>query len=391
MDAENPQASGGFYAWGETQEKSEYGISTYSHYDSTNRYHDLGKDISGSQYDVAHVKWGGDWRMPGDLAFQEILNYCTYEFVNINDVEGLKFTGTNGGSIFFPNAGFKKDTSIGYNGTYGYAWTSTVSTKYEPRVGASRVFFYVNENEDSEDRIYVNDLNRFLGFNVRPAQFSCDVNRDGNTDISDVVLVVNKILNGNVGYYSCPDNNHPHKIDLGLPSGTLWSCCNVGATLPRLSGHPFAWGETEIKDKYDETTYIHCDDQDLNKCHDLGDSIIGTEYDVAHVQWGGSWQMPSYTQADELIKNCESEWTQIDGVNGLKFTGRNGSSIFFPASGYINIYGYYTNGEGGWYWTGNCLPRDIKYAIIMTFKNSGSIQLGGYYRERGLFVRPVAK
>ena len=31
---------------------------------------------------------------------------------------------------------------------------------------------------------------------------------------------------------SCPDDDHPHKIDMGLPSGTKWACCNVGAYRP---------------------------------------------------------------------------------------------------------------------------------------------------------------
>ena len=59
--------------------------------------------------------------------------------------------------------------------------------------------------------------------------------------------------NGNGGgdtpsepYYDlCPDNNHPHMIDLCLPSGLKWACCNVGATEPFEKGGYFAWGETK--------------------------------------------------------------------------------------------------------------------------------------------------
>ena len=49
---------------------------------------------------------------------------------------------------------------------------------------------------------------------------------------------------------SCPDNHHPHMIDLGLPSGTKWACCNVGASRPEEYGGYYAWGETEEKDYY---------------------------------------------------------------------------------------------------------------------------------------------
>ena len=51
---------------------------------------------------------------------------------------------------------------------------------------------------------------------------------------------------------SCPDNRHPHAIDLGLPSGTIWACCNVGASSPEDSGKYYAWSETEEKEVYSE-------------------------------------------------------------------------------------------------------------------------------------------
>ena len=63
-----------------------------------------------------------------------------------------------------------------------------------------------------------------------------DANHDGSVDISDVVAVVNKVLEGTPpSYQQCPDEHHPHLIDLGLPSGTLWSCCNVDAENPQAS------------------------------------------------------------------------------------------------------------------------------------------------------------
>ncbi|MBR5067900.1 MAG: hypothetical protein IKX25_00720 [Bacteroidales bacterium] len=49
---------------------------------------------------------------------------------------------------------------------------------------------------------------------------------------------------------SCPDNNHPHKIDLGLPSGTKWASWNIGASASEEYGGYYAWGETEEKDYY---------------------------------------------------------------------------------------------------------------------------------------------
>ena len=386
VDAKTPQSYGGYYAWGETKQKSYYDWSNYSHCDGTEETcHDLGGYIGGSVNDVAHTKWGGKWTIPSNTAWEELDGNCTYEWTTVNGVKGAKLTSKiNGASIFLPAAGWRwqSDTSdVGVSAAY---WASVQNDRNLSQ--AHNIYFY-------SDHFITGVISSLAyGRSIRPVQdeTSCDVNADGNIDISDVVKLVNIILSG--AYVTCPDAHHPHKIDLGLPSGTLWSCCNVGATLPSSVGNAFAWGEIRPKYSYDETTYLYCDNQDEEQCQDIGSSIIGTyNYDVAYRRCGTSWQMPSYTQADELIRNCKTEWLQIDGVNGLKFTGPNGKSIFFPASGYANGSYIYNNGGEGYYWTGDCHPRDNNFAIIMTFKNSGSIQLAGYYRVLGLYVRPVAK
>ena len=53
-----------------------------------------------------------------------------------------------------------------------------------------------------------------------------------------------------------PDNPDTHEwVDLGLPSGTLWATCNIGANAPEDYGDYFAWGETKPKDNYDLNNY----------------------------------------------------------------------------------------------------------------------------------------
>ncbi len=54
---------------------------------------------------------------------------------------------------------------------------------------------------------------------------------------------------GDVDQDTTPDpqpDGHDY-VDLGLPSGTLWATCNVGASSPEEYGDYFAWGETEPK------------------------------------------------------------------------------------------------------------------------------------------------
>ena len=134
-------------------------------------------------------------------------------------------------------------------------------------------------------------------------------------------------------------------VDLGMPSGTKWASCNVGATKPEECGGYYAWGETEEKVNYTDVTYLYSRGEDIDldgeyeekeRYKYLGPDISGTQYDVAHVKWGGDWRMPTLQQFKELLANCTSQWTSLNGKIGCKFISKiNGSSIFFPAYRYL--------------------------------------------------------
>ena len=209
-------------------------------------------------------------------------------------------------------------------------------------------------------------------------------------EIGKPTLSPDSIDNSNM-YLSCPDDNHPHAIDLGLPSGTKWACCNVGSTTPEGYGGYYAWGETEEKSNYDWSTYIHCDGS-AGTCHDLGSDIAGTQYDVAHEKWGGSWVVPSTEQQNELRDNCTFERTTVNGVKGEKFTSKtNGGSIFLPGAGIRNltdIYGTDDSDSQGYYWSSSLYPSDSSLACGMYFSSDGA-KWGCDFRYDGLSVRPV--
>ena len=193
-----------------------------------------------------------------------------------------------------------------------------------------------------------------------------------------------------ISYPACPDGNHPHLIDLGLPSGTKWACCNVGATKPEEYGGYYAWGETEEKSYYDWSTYIHYDGSS-ETCHNLGSDISGTEYDVAHVKWGSKWCMPTLDDIKELINNCTYEWTTLNGVNGMKFTSKsNSGSIFLSAAGYRWIGNLGFAGEYGDYWSSTQDPDGSYSAYYLGFGSGGALW-GSLYRCSGQGVRPVVR
>ena len=176
-------------------------------------------------------------------------------------------------------------------------------------------------------------------------------------------------------------------VDLGLPSGTKWACCNVGACKPEEYGGYFSWGEIEEKNVYTWNTYCHCDGTEQT-CYNLG-CVCGTQHDVAYMKWGGAWQIPSSKQINELIDYTKYKWVELNGVAGGEFIGLNGNSIFFPAAG--GKYGskLYAEGTCGIYWTGaqGCNNNDAyAFHFDSCFANWSKCN---WYRNVGLLVRPV--
>lgn len=141
-------------------------------------------------------------------------------------------------------------------------------------------------------------------------------------------------------------NGHDY-VDLGLPSGTLWATCNVGATKP----------------------------EDYGNFSSAGTSVT----------WGGNWCTPTRSDLQELIGTCSSEWTTMNNVKGRKFTGPNGKSIFLPASG--NTDGY--AGSLGNYWSSSTTSDESSYYYLY-FDNSNS-DVDGYndpYYHCNRSIRP---
>lgn len=194
--------------------------------------------------------------------------------------------------------------------------------------------------------------------------------------------------NQSKSYLTCPDGNHPHLIDLGLPSGTKWACCNVGASMPEAYGDYYAWGETQTKSTYDWSTYKYCNGT-KESCQNIGNDIAGTQYDVAHVRWGGSWVMPSYAQQQELFDNCAFEWKTNNGVKGMMVKGKNGGTIFLPAAGYRFHDKLFRDGSKGYFWLSSMVPSGSK----VYFLDASSDMIGVGYTDRlgGHPVRPVIR
>ena len=184
-----------------------------------------------------------------------------------------------------------------------------------------------------------------------------DVNDDKAVDVADIGTIID-IMAGKVVaepdipykivYVACPDDNHPHMIDLGLPSGTKWACCNVGASTPEGYGNYYTFEDAK------------------------------------------AYNPPTLDQVNEFLNNTTSEWTVLNGVSGRIFTGRNRGTVFLPAAGYSrggpDIYSVGTN---GYFWSSTLdeeHPGSAKDIVVNS--NEAKIAFTGTTYMR-LSVRPV--
>ena len=193
-------------------------------------------------------------------------------------------------------------------------------------------------------------------------------------------------------------------VDLGLPSGTLWATCNVGASEPEEYGDYFAWGETTPKSTYDWSTYRWCNGSSTTMTKYCTQSDYGyngftdnlTELesadDAATANWGSGWRMPSYDQIKELCNSSytTSEWTQLNGVYGRKVTSKsNGNSIFLPAAGYRWHDELSYAGSYGYYWSSSLSPSNGYRAYHLGFSSGYWDWIDYSGRDDGQSVRAV--
>lgn len=187
----------------------------------------------------------------------------------------------------------------------------------------------------------------------------------------------------------------PDAIDLGL--SVKWANMNVGAKYIEDYGDYFAWGETATKEIYDEDTYFDTNDggSTFTKYNNEGGkTVLDPEDDAAHVNWGGSWRMPTKAEWQELIDNCTWRWTTQNGIKGYKVTsnkeGYTDKFIFLPAAGWRRVSDLYNVGSDGDYWSSSLHGNYSNLARYLDF-NSGHHRLSYYAfgRDDGLSVRPV--
>lgn len=186
-------------------------------------------------------------------------------------------------------------------------------------------------------------------------------------------------------------------VDLGLPSGTKWATCNVGASKPSDYGNYYAWGEIKPKTSYDWNNCFDClhpSGYTFREYKLDGKTEItpSSGHDTARDNWGGTWRMPTASELEELRTKCTKEWTKKDGHKGYLLTGINGKSIFIPAAGYRDDETLYYEGKEGNYWSSSLSDDFYKGDPYARYLNLGDLRIMNEGRRKlGFSVRPVTE
>ena len=406
VGASSPEEYGDYFAWGETTPKEFYEWKTYKWcegasdqltkycYDSSFGYNGFTDDKTelDLEDDAAYVNWGSDWRMPSLEQIKELRNKCTWTWTTLNGINGYEVTGPNGNSIFLPAAGCRLFSDLYADGAGGFYSSRSLDSSrpynaYKLEFGSGGVQLYI--------------FNRHYGYSVRAVlkQETVTMMVIKKVDNTQLTIAIDDI--DEITFTEEEVTSHEY-VDLGLPSGTLWATCNVGANSPEEYGDYFAWGETTPQEVYNWDTYKWCEgasDQLTKYCYDSsygynGFTDVKTELDLeddaAYVNWGTGWCMPSIEQIQELIDKCTCTWTTLNGINGYEVEGPNGNSIFLPAAGYRGGDSLYNDGLFGTYCSRSLYSSNPSKAYGLDF---GSGYLRWYYvnRHYGYSVRAVRR
>ncbi len=431
IGASRPERVGLYYAWGETEVKSEYSSDNYKYADSEGY---LTKYCQNPSYgvdgfvdelsvleladDAAHVIWGDDWRMPTYEEITELIENCDFEWYNDGEIQGYYVTsrveGYQKSSIFIP---YSEDMGA------SCFWTSSVAFRrsdyallladntnrytYPRWCGVPIRPVCPNENYVAPTlELSSNELAVVVGKTSEISAFMNDswidptnvtwISSDTTVATIDIYGIITAKAEGTTTitatYKDQSDNcivtvieaSSPTYVDLGL--SVKWATFNVGATAPFEIGDSYAWGAIDTTSNYSWESYRfftgYNDDEEAQVSKYVTNSYYGENVDnltvlesaddVASVKWGGNWRIPTRAEIEELINLCEWEWTEHDGVYGYKVTSRvtgfMDRSIFLPE----------------YFWSSSLFESNALGAYALDGQ-----KIGAYYRWSGLAIRPV--
>ena len=275
-------------------------------------------------------------------------------------------------------------------------YSATVTGSVIDDCGASIIETGIVYSTSKEPKI--SDEKVVSGNNI--GDFACKITGlQDNTTYYTCTYAINEVgvSYGNVITFSTMRREYENGreyIDLGL--SVKWGTRNVGANKVEDYGDYFAWGETRPKSNYNWDTYKWCYEGLHNAITKYREEDNKTQLelsdDAARYNWGGRWRMPTVDEIEELRKECDWQWTTLNGVTGYKVTSlKNDNSIFLPAAGSYDETRH--NSAGSWceYWSSSCniSMHDYWNAYLLSISIYTDISIICSWRNEGCSVRPV--
>lgn len=193
-------------------------------------------------------------------------------------------------------------------------------------------------------------------------------------------------------------------VDLGLPSGTMWATCNVGADKPEDDGLLFQFGRTDGYKYGDTNNKFRTNSQNIKDTNieDMPETmsfkiynknkILKLEDDAANVNMGGKWRMPTEKQLEELYNNTTLNVETINGVKGMMFTSDiNGNCLFIPFAGYWCDEYFYGITSCAHMWSSQVEAFHIYCGYAFKCNSRGHLNIDYPSRSCALSVRGVFK
>ena len=444
-----PEEYGNYYAYAETEEKATYTSGNFMP-----NINNIGMEIRLTDNDAAHVKLGGNFSTPTADELRLLMDGCeTWSWMTVNGKNGYLVTGPNGNKLFLPAAGYR-DTENNYSNTKGYLHSSSMepvaknewyfsfdsgtrdfgldqkyfrgesirpvvssgvqmvdgttiqvmtdSARWHPG-GTTATLFGTLHGYDKAKTKSTLEIGFLVGNAAQVAagegtMASATVTGDGRysavftmpKDTAYYYRACVRERNGRTNLANTLQFGRAY-ADLGLPSGNLWSSVNIGCTQPEDKGDYYAWGETVTKATYTKSNHRWYQDQTFVFPEGCLRDIHATCYDVAAVEWGGTWVTPNKADLQELIKYCDVDPNAtVNGMPGFRFTskveGYTDRSIFIPKTG----------------WMSTAFNHYRTYSYLITSEMADNENRHGYGLENGslydtwnhyngLAVRPVNK
>lgn len=261
---------------------------------------------------------------------------------------------------------------------------------------------FLNLNTQEQLNFSLNDETGYFRQNIPAGNYQITVAKTGYVSIIkeyDLSNVINEI---SLGKFSMVPNYD--YVDLGLPSGTLWATCNVGAETPEGYGNYFAWGETQPKSTYFASNYQHFHEgiNSITKyCNNPSYgyngytdnlTVLQSTDDAATTQLDGdnAWRIPTKEEWEELYQYTTPTWTNRNGIYGYLFTARNNDNyIFLPAAGHQYSSSPSYIGTQGYYWSSSLYLGDPNRSWYFSFLLESCDVYNSSFRYYGMTLRPV--